>query len=227
MQYQFDIDLATQFGVDEAVFVHNVYMLVRANAANNRNERDGKFWTYNSVAALQKIFPFWTSRQIERVIRSCREKGLIETAKLSANARDRTTWFTITETVECIYANGELHFTKRGNGFPQTVECTFHETVECIKGTNKNQVKTQVIEHTHMYGEFENVRLTDSQLDKLNTRFPPEQVQQEIEALSGYMRSKGKRYADHYATLLNWLRRDFPPQESKPKLIEESWCQDV
>ncbi len=77
-----------------------------------------------------------------------------------------------------------------------------------------------------MYGEFENVRLTDAQLDKLNARFPPEQVQREIEALSGYMRSKGKRYADHYATLLNWLRRDFPPSQDKPKLIEESWCQD-
>ena len=75
------------------------------------------------------------------------------------------------------------------------------------------------------YGEFGNVKLTDAELDKLTARWTPNQVSQEIEALSAYMESKGKRDASHYATLLNWLKRDFP-SAGKTKLIEEDWANE-
>ncbi len=75
------------------------------------------------------------------------------------------------------------------------------------------------------YGEFGNVKLTDAELDKLLERWDDAQVSGEIEALSAYMRSKGKRYVDHYATLLNWLKRDFP-SAGKTKLIEEDWANE-
>ena len=35
----------------------------------------------------------------------------------------------------------------------------------------------------------------------------------QIENLSSYMASTGKRYKDHYATILNWDRRDKQKQE--------------
>ncbi len=144
MQYQFDVDIAKKYGVDEAVFVHYIAFWVRTNEANKRNCFGGKTWTYNSIAALTEIFPFWSARQIDRVTKSCKEKGLVETEQLSENQRDRTLWYTVSdevqtyyqssapipaETVKCISPNGEMETTERGNGF--------HETVKCIKGTNR------------------------------------------------------------------------------------------
>lgn len=217
MQYQFDVGLAKEYGVDEAVFVHNIYFWVLKNEANGRHLHDGKTWTYSSIEGLTKLFPFWTSRQIERVVRNCRDKGLIETAKLSDNPRDRTTWFTITQTVKCIYANGEMDITKRVD--------PFHQTVKCIKGTDSkpdSKPDRGDAPAKEAYGEFGNVKLTAEELDKLTARWTPNQVAQEIEALSAYQRSKGKRYADHYATLLNWLKRDYPPADDKPKRQEAS-----
>lgn len=58
------------------------------------------------------------------------------------------------------------------------------------------------------YGEMRNVLLSDREFHSLLVRYPREQVEAEIESLSLYMSSQGKRYSSHYATLLNWLRKD-------------------
>jgi predicted phage replisome organizer len=57
------------------------------------------------------------------------------------------------------------------------------------------------------YGEFQNVLLTDEEYEKLKERFNSS-LSGMIENLSTYMTSKGKKYASHYATLLNWERRE-------------------
>lgn len=77
--------------------------------------------TYNSIEALTKIFPFWSRRQIERIVKKCEEKGLVQVANFNKIKMDRTMWYAVTETVKCIYANGEMETTKRGNPFTQTV----------------------------------------------------------------------------------------------------------
>ena len=91
MQYQFDVEIAKQFGVDQAVFVHNIYFWVLKNEGDDRNRHKSKAWTYSTPDNLTRLFPFWTSHQIQRVVRNCREKGWIKIAKLSKNPRDRTT----------------------------------------------------------------------------------------------------------------------------------------
>lgn len=58
----------------------------------------------------------------------------------------------------------------------------------------------------HKYGEYNNVLLTDDELDKLKDKFPD--WEDRIERLSGYVESKGAKYKSHYATILNWARRE-------------------
>lgn len=57
------------------------------------------------------------------------------------------------------------------------------------------------------HGLLENVLLTDVELAKLQERFPSDWSDR-IDDLSTYMASKKKSYADHYATILSWARRD-------------------
>ena len=56
------------------------------------------------------------------------------------------------------------------------------------------------------YGEFQNVLLTDEEYGKLQQTIP--NADNLIERLSAYIESTGKKYKSHYATLLNWDRRD-------------------
>jgi len=57
------------------------------------------------------------------------------------------------------------------------------------------------------YGEFNNVRMTTAEFEKLVQAVGAERANALIEELSSYLASSGKRYKSHYATLLNWGRR--------------------
>lgn len=59
----------------------------------------------------------------------------------------------------------------------------------------------------HKYGQYDNVLLTDDDLENLKKEFPTD-YQERIDTLSAYMRSTGKAYKDHLATIRNWARRE-------------------
>lgn len=73
----------------------------------------------------------------------------------------------------------------------------------CEKSKQKKQVKRK-------YGEYDNVLLSDSDLEKLKNDFPVD-WQQRIDRLSEYIASSGKGYKNHLATIRSWAR-----SESKP-----------
>lgn len=61
----------------------------------------------------------------------------------------------------------------------------------------------------HKHGEYQNVLLSDDDLEKLKYEFPAD-WDQRIQRLSEYMASSGKSYKNHLATIRNWARRDKP-----------------
>lgn len=68
---------------------------------------------------------------------------------------------------------------------------------------NTNKLNKKEI-YKEKYGEFKNVLLTEEEFNKLEQA----NLLPYIEKLSSYMESKGKKYKSHYATILNWTRRD-------------------
>ena len=121
MEHHFNIVIAKNFGVDEAIMIHNLYFWISKNEANEKHFYDGEYWTYNSMEAFTKLFPYWSKRQVERILNSLIEKGLIIKGNYNQIAYDRTSWYSITQIVKCIYANGEMDVTEWLNGNHQTV----------------------------------------------------------------------------------------------------------
>lgn len=66
----------------------------------------------------------------------------------------------------------------------------------------------------HKYGEYQNVLLSDEEMEKLNREFPND-YQQRIERLSEYIASTGKSYKNHLATIRSWARKDKPKEEEQ------------
>jgi len=91
--YSFDISHAQDFGDREAIFIFNLAFWINHNRANKKNFHDGKTWTYNSHAAFIEIFPFWTSKQIRRVIESLLEQGVIIKGNYNKSSYDQTLWY--------------------------------------------------------------------------------------------------------------------------------------
>lgn len=73
----------------------------------------------------------------------------------------------------------------------------------------------------HKYGEYNNVLLTDDELQKLKTEYSD--YMQRIENLSCYIASTGKVYKSHYATIRNWARKDAQNPQQKRKEIVPEW----
>lgn len=68
----------------------------------------------------------------------------------------------------------------------------------------------------HKHGEYQNVLLSDDDLDKLKAEFPAD-WDQRIQRLSEYMASSGKSYKNHLATIRNWARSDKPAAKAAAK----------
>lgn len=81
-------------GDREAIFLYALWTWCEKNAANEHNYHEGRYWSYNSLRGLTRIFP-WTKREIENTVNRLRDAGLILTAKLSKDPKDTTLSYTV------------------------------------------------------------------------------------------------------------------------------------
>jgi hypothetical protein len=88
-----------------------------------------------------------------------------------------------------------------------------HDNSVNVNINSQSKVKeSKVKESKEKYGELKNVLLTESEYKKLQGKFSST-LDDKIESLSLYIKSKGKKYASHYATILSWARKDGPSGE--------------
>lgn len=193
MTYQFDADLAAEFGVDEAVFVAYIHFWTTKNKANERHYHDGRTWTYNSQKALAELFPFWTRRAVQRVVKSCIDHDLIVTGNYNAEGRDRTIWyalgdtalnrlFPLHETVQCIAPNGATQCTKPCNVYNEQLKELQLAAADKPNNENKQPSPRSIMDeyNTICTGLRPCIRLTDKRSkavrDLLKKGFTPEQL---------------------------------------------------
>ena len=98
-----------------------------------------------------------------------------------------------------------------GSGEPNPLDGHMNPPVVPPRGYPEEEEPKKKKPVKHKYGEYNNVLLTDEELDKLKTKFPD--WENRIENLSLYIESKGARYKSHYATILSWARREYPKEE--------------
>ena len=82
MEHHFDIDHAENYGIEEAILINHFIFWLTKNRANNKTIKDieleidkkiqkvKRVFTYNSVSAMQEIFPYMNDKKIYRVIES-------------------------------------------------------------------------------------------------------------------------------------------------------------
>lgn len=78
-----------------------------------------------------------------------------------------------------------------------------------IKNIKEKNISIEILKKK--FGEFENVVLTGEEHEKLVDSLGDIGAKEYIERLSSYLAQSGRRYRSHYATLLNWWRKDGKP----------------
>lgn len=144
MNHAFNVEVATQYDVDTALFVSHLKHWTFKNLANKKHIHDGLCWSYDTLEALRDMFPYWSKKQLERVINNCVKRGLVVKGNYNAITYDRTCWYALTaqaywffpeltaeKYMKLLYSsispNGEMEFAKWRNQFPQ-METTIPDT---------------------------------------------------------------------------------------------------
>lgn len=94
-RHSFDPQIAAQVGLNAAVIYQNLFFWIEKNEANGHNFKDGRYWTYNSIAAFAKLFPYFTEKQIRTALDKLLDGGLILKGNYSDDRYDRTAWYAL------------------------------------------------------------------------------------------------------------------------------------
>ena len=97
MEHSFNIDIAKKVGIEEAIFLNNLYYWIHKNAANNKMFFDGSYWTYNTKQAYAELFPYMGYSKVKRVINTLTEANIIKTGNYNKDKMDRTLWYAFTD----------------------------------------------------------------------------------------------------------------------------------
>jgi hypothetical protein len=107
MFFQFDSEIAKKYGVNEAIFIYNIFFWVNHNEANRKHFYKGRYWTYNTKKAFIELFPFWSYDQVRNIIKKLQENTVLLTDNFNENTWDRTTWYSLSdELISYIKNNG-------------------------------------------------------------------------------------------------------------------------
>lgn len=147
--------------------------------------KEGFCWASNTYfAELYEVAP----TTISEWVRLLRDAGHISCEVEPNNTRR-------------IFLKGSSGKAEEGIGKSRRPSSGKAEHINTVSNTSINTTKKEV------FGEFKNVLLTVEEKDKLKARYGSGAAKQLVEELSAYIASQGKRYKDHYATLLNWAKR--------------------
>ena len=110
---------------------------------------------------------------------------------------------------------------KENKAYTECIQNAYSSDTQVRLGKDRlgkdRDIMPQAAPARHKYGEYQNVLLSDEDLEKLKKEFFD--WSDRIERLSAYMASTGKSYKNHLATIRNWARRDSktPTADVKPK----------
>ena len=106
-ELSFNIEAARRYGVDGAILLQGMAAWISKNRANERHFHDGRWWTYNSKAALARLFPFWTEKQIRRIVNALTAAEAILQGNYSDGSYHNTTWYALSDDVLELLGAGE------------------------------------------------------------------------------------------------------------------------
>lgn len=94
--------------------------------------------------------------------------------------------------------------------------------IHTLKDKDKDKDLEKDKDKRHKYGEYFHVLLTDSECDKLQTT--TNNAKEWIKKLDEYIQTTGKKYKDHYLTILNWYRKDNEKKEIRNPHVKSLTC---
>lgn len=95
--HYFDTELAEKYGMVEATILNHLQYWIQKNAENNKNYHEGRYWTFHSIQAFCKQFPYLTAKKIRNAIKKLENAKVLIKGNFNKVKYDRTTWYALTD----------------------------------------------------------------------------------------------------------------------------------
>lgn len=187
------------------------YLLLSVNHAEQKVLFGGKSITMlpgQMITGRKKIADFWkiSESKVERILNLLENEQQIEQQKSNKNRL-------ITVLNWQKYQNSEQQIEQQVNNNRTTSEQQVN-TNKNIKNDNNINNYTTRTRVKKKYGEFQNVFLTDAEIEKLKKQLP--NFDKNLETFSKKLEKKGYKYKSHYLAMLDWFKTDEPERDDKP-----------
>ena len=151
MQHSFDVDIATKYGLLEAILLNNLWYWIKKNEANKVNCFENDYWTYNSIRAFGELFPYVSKKQILKALKHLENEGLIKTGNFNKSTYDRTLWYAFDLKGKSIMPKSQMEDTKMSNGLVENVKPIPNINTNINTNTNKEIYKESFEELWKLY----------------------------------------------------------------------------
>ncbi len=84
-------------GIDNAVFLQDIAYWCDYNKSSGSNYHEGRYWTYSTMDAISERHPYWTKKQVRRIIERCKEIGFLLVGNYNKSSYDRTIWYSVSD----------------------------------------------------------------------------------------------------------------------------------
>lgn len=189
MQHNFDVELAKEYGILEAILIQNIYFWIEKNKANNKHFYDGRYWTYNSRKAFSEMFPYASEKQIRRALEKLETLNILITGNYNKQWSDRTLWYSFSDIGLSIVQQRQMQLSKKAND-------------KCLNGQMTNAQEGKAIPYIN----------TDINTDNITPYNPPKG---ESENLSTLKNEEEQNEIDKYNFEIMW--DEYPRKEGRTK----------
>lgn len=217
MNHSFDVDIATKYGILEAILLNSINYWLLKNEANEKNYFDGHYWTYNSTRAFSELFPYASQRQIQTALKKLINEGILVTGNYNKYAYDHTLWYRFTDKGKSIMRKSKIDCTENANRFTQDVKPIPNINTN-INTDKKPDIKKEIYKEKN--------RFVKPTIEEIKEYVFENSLNVDCEYFYDYYQSNGwtvgkNHMKDWKATARNWSRRNQKNVVTKKSDIEE------
>lgn len=229
MTHSFNVRIAERVGVNAAIILESIVFWIKKNYDNEKHIIDCNVWTYASAEGLRSTFSYFSEAQIRYAIKKLVDEGLLEVRHFSGY--DRVNWYAVDPSAICEYYQIDLR--KLANRNDKISECYIYNNSDTVTDTvtdntefdeNYNPEKDyrdtivkalrEEFRLFELQSEYDNVKMTQTEYDKLCNELGEEAVRKGLDILEAYKTERGKEYKSDYRAFRKWVmdrvRQDYP-----------------
>jgi len=159
MKHSFDVNEAREYGVDAAIIIRHLRFWIIKNKADNKNQHDGRTWTYGSVKSFTEVFVYWSEAQVRQTLKKLLARKVLRKGNYNKTEYDRTTWYafedekTFLSHKPPICENSQMGLRKPKNGLAENHRPIPNKSTDIRKDERKDKYPTPEILAHEKYGQ--------------------------------------------------------------------------